>query len=78
MAAKEVSKAAKKKPIKVRKYRKKSCIIVLKPKKAILHSLKINSGIQALVPIVQKEEVQITTKSGRKVQLIFRAKLSET
>jgi Skp family chaperone for outer membrane proteins len=71
------AKAAKKKPTKARKNGRKLGIVVLKPKEAALRSLQVKSGVQALVSVVQEEGVQITTKSGRQVQLTLRAKLRE-
>ena len=71
------AKAAKKKPTKARKNGRKLGIVVLKPKEAALRSLQVKSGVQALVSVVQEVGVQITTKSGRQVQLALRAKLRE-
>jgi hypothetical protein len=45
------------KPIKAKNNKKKPSIVVLKPKEATLHSLKVNSGVQALALVIQEERV---------------------
>jgi hypothetical protein len=45
------------KPIKARNNKKKLGIVVLKPKEAALHSLKVNSGVRAMASVIQEEGV---------------------
>jgi hypothetical protein len=68
------AKAANKKSPKARKIAKKTCIVVSKPRKAVLHLLASKTDVQVDVLTTEEEGVQMRTKSGRVVHLTHRAK----